>query len=373
MPGKQAKVVTSPMLRRMLRRTSRTPFPVRDRAMILLSVKAGLRACEIARLEWSMALDARGKVTDILAIHDAIAKKRGGRRIPMHPDLRRALRSLLQISEPCGPVIRSARVAICARPAWSTGLRRCSKSSASRDARRTPADEPSSPPPRATSTAAVAACATSSCLPGTDRSRPPSVTSMATPAGRGGWSLCCELRPSQPRYQYRRGTPAMHPYERWVIRRYLGNALRSNRFVRPPSADSEIFTWIDSHSCLLGLPEVGSGTLSSRRRLAIEAPIHSARWKAWRVNAMASLASLRLTLRLFKSASIGSPGRARSTAVRAESSVFWRERRGHQRSVVLSKRSTTGSTWTVRSSSRFLGRTPSGSSSRPEADSPNLV
>jgi integrase len=109
MPGKQAKVVTPQMLRRMLRRTSIAPFPARDRVMILLSIKAGLRACEMARLEWSMVLDARGKIADILAIHDAIAKKRGGRRIPMHPNLRHALRSLLRISEPFGPVIRSAR------------------------------------------------------------------------------------------------------------------------------------------------------------------------------------------------------------------------------------------------------------------------
>jgi integrase len=108
-PGKQAKVVTPLILRRMLRRTARSPFHARDRAMILLSVKAGLRACEIARLDWSMVLDARGKVADVLAIHDAIAKKRGGRRIPMHPDLRRALQALLRQSEPSGPVIRSAR------------------------------------------------------------------------------------------------------------------------------------------------------------------------------------------------------------------------------------------------------------------------
>ena len=97
------------MLRRMLRRASRSPPHARDRAMILLSVKAGLRACEIARLDWSMVLDARGKVADVLAIQDAIAKKRGGRRIPMHPDLRRALQRLLRASEPSGPVIRSAR------------------------------------------------------------------------------------------------------------------------------------------------------------------------------------------------------------------------------------------------------------------------
>ena len=90
-------------------------IPGRDRVMILLSIKAGLRACEMARLEWSMVLDALGKVADTLAIHDAIAKKRGGRRIPMHPDLRHALRSLLRISEPFGPVIRSARGG-CLRP-----------------------------------------------------------------------------------------------------------------------------------------------------------------------------------------------------------------------------------------------------------------
>jgi integrase/recombinase XerD len=109
MPGKQAKVVTPLMLKRMLRRASKSPFPARDRAMILLSVKAGLRACEIARLDWSMVLDGRGKVADVVAIHDAIAKKRGGRRIPMHPDLRRALQALLQSSEPSAPIIRSAR------------------------------------------------------------------------------------------------------------------------------------------------------------------------------------------------------------------------------------------------------------------------
>ena len=54
MPGKQAKVVTPPMLKRMLRYVSRSSFPTRDRAMILLSIKAGLRACEIAGLDWSM-------------------------------------------------------------------------------------------------------------------------------------------------------------------------------------------------------------------------------------------------------------------------------------------------------------------------------
>ena len=39
MPGKQAKVVTPPMLKKMLRQVSRSSFPQRDRAMVLLSMK----------------------------------------------------------------------------------------------------------------------------------------------------------------------------------------------------------------------------------------------------------------------------------------------------------------------------------------------
>ena len=109
MPGKQAKVITPLMLKRMLRRVSSSPFPARDRVMILLSVKAGLRACEIAGLDWSMVLDPRGRVADTIAVRDAIAKKRAGRRIPMHPDLRRALERLMRSSEPIGPVVRSYR------------------------------------------------------------------------------------------------------------------------------------------------------------------------------------------------------------------------------------------------------------------------
>ena len=110
MPGKQAKVISPPMLRRMLRQVARSSsFPARDRAMILLSVKAGLRACEIAGLDWSMVLDAQGRVSDTIHVRDLIAKKRRGRRIPMHPDLRRALEKLAVTVEPVGPVIKSYR------------------------------------------------------------------------------------------------------------------------------------------------------------------------------------------------------------------------------------------------------------------------
>lgn len=109
MPGRQAKAITPRMLRRMLAHTRRSLDPERDRVIVLLSVKAGLRACEMAGLDWSMALDAHGQVGWSLSVHDRIAKKRSGRQIPVHPDLRRALIALKGKTGGAGPIIRSAR------------------------------------------------------------------------------------------------------------------------------------------------------------------------------------------------------------------------------------------------------------------------
>lgn len=85
--------------------------PARNRAMILLSFKAGLRACEIAGLTWPMIL----ATDDSLAVHinvaGSIAKYGSGRQIPINRALRTALLALHK-SEGYpnrGPVIRSER------------------------------------------------------------------------------------------------------------------------------------------------------------------------------------------------------------------------------------------------------------------------
>jgi transitional endoplasmic reticulum ATPase len=78
----------------------------------------------------------------------------------------------------------------------------------------------------------------------------------------------------------------MHPYERWTLSRYLANALKSSRFARPPRADCDIVTWIESHSRLLGLPHLAPRSHASSSRTTGEAPPHSAGWKAWRVAAI---------------------------------------------------------------------------------------
>jgi integrase len=109
MPGRQAKLIAPSMLRKMLAHVRHSSTPARDRVIILLSVKAGLRAAEIAQLDWSMVLDPEGRVGHLINVHDAIAKKRSGRRIPMHPHLRRALLVLWRTGDAKGPIVRSGR------------------------------------------------------------------------------------------------------------------------------------------------------------------------------------------------------------------------------------------------------------------------
>jgi integrase len=109
MPGRQAGLIVPSVLRQVLAHIRHSTFPARDRVIVLLSVRAGLRAAEIAQLDWSMVLDVRGHISDTITIRDAIAKKGSGRRVPMHQDLRRALHTLKGKSEPVGPVIRSTR------------------------------------------------------------------------------------------------------------------------------------------------------------------------------------------------------------------------------------------------------------------------
>ena len=60
MPGKQAKTLTPMQLRAALRQVRRHRRPKRDRVMLLLSLKAGLRAGEIAGLTWAMVLTSTG-------------------------------------------------------------------------------------------------------------------------------------------------------------------------------------------------------------------------------------------------------------------------------------------------------------------------
>ena len=71
--------------------------------------------------------------------------------------------------------------------------------------------------------------------------------STATRRDKGAWSACCKPRPSiscshQPQT---RGRRFMHAYERWILRRYLGNALNTSRLARPPRPSADIVAWVE--------------------------------------------------------------------------------------------------------------------------------
>ena len=92
--GKQAKTLTKPQIDAVLGYLAKTRYPVRDRVIFLLSVKAGLRAKEIASLTWEMVTDAEGALVDVISLTDVASKGRGGRVIPINRDLKLALAAL---------------------------------------------------------------------------------------------------------------------------------------------------------------------------------------------------------------------------------------------------------------------------------------
>src|SRR2546422_10425131 len=95
MQGKQAKIVSPIQERALLGYLATTRYPARDQVMFLLSMKAGLRAKEMASLTWAMVTDAQGQVAEVMHVPNRASKgKTGGRTIPLHPDLQAALVTL---------------------------------------------------------------------------------------------------------------------------------------------------------------------------------------------------------------------------------------------------------------------------------------
>ena len=95
MSGKQAKVMSPGDQRRLLAVARRGRLPERDHVIVLLALRAGLRALEIANLTWGMVYDANGHISMVVEVRDVIAKRGAGRRVPMHPKLRQALVTLV--------------------------------------------------------------------------------------------------------------------------------------------------------------------------------------------------------------------------------------------------------------------------------------
>jgi integrase len=107
--GKQAKILSEDDLEDLLVYAAATRNPIRNRVIVLLSAKAGLRAGEIANLTWDMVVEPNGTISTAIELHDHAAKKRSGRLIPLHKDLRDALASWRGVTCGVGPVVLSER------------------------------------------------------------------------------------------------------------------------------------------------------------------------------------------------------------------------------------------------------------------------
>ena len=94
--GKQAKILNKKQIDQLIWYVSTLRHPLRNEVIVLLSVKAGLRAKEIASLTWSMITDPDGDIGSSIHLTDKASKGRSGRVIPLNMQLRLKLTDLLE-------------------------------------------------------------------------------------------------------------------------------------------------------------------------------------------------------------------------------------------------------------------------------------
>ena len=94
--GKQAKILSKKQIDQLIWYVGTLRYPLRNEVIVLLSVKAGLRAKEIASLTWAMVTDADGEIGSSIHLTDRASKGRGGRTIPLNMQLRFKLADLLE-------------------------------------------------------------------------------------------------------------------------------------------------------------------------------------------------------------------------------------------------------------------------------------
>ena len=102
---RRAKTLTDAQFRALLHFVeTETLFPDRNRVIVLLAFKAGLRAKEVGGVTWGMLTDAEGELKNTVALENLATKGNSGREIPLHKQLRDALAVLLGQARSRGPV-----------------------------------------------------------------------------------------------------------------------------------------------------------------------------------------------------------------------------------------------------------------------------
>ena len=89
--GKKAKIVNEHQLQALLAWLETRKHATRNRLIVLLSLKAGLRAKEIASLKWSMIMTADGNIGDHIHLTNEASKSKSGRIIALNKELKKQL------------------------------------------------------------------------------------------------------------------------------------------------------------------------------------------------------------------------------------------------------------------------------------------
>ena len=93
---KQAKTLCKSQVALLFMMLKSTRYPLRNRVIALLSIKAGLSAKEISSLTWDMIKDAEGQLSSAIHLRNTASKGKSGRVIPLNRELRAALQELKQ-------------------------------------------------------------------------------------------------------------------------------------------------------------------------------------------------------------------------------------------------------------------------------------
>lgn len=97
--GKKAKILSKSQVENVKAYLDARRGADRNVCMFLLSVRAGLRAKEIAGLRWSDVLDSDGQIGEILVLRNVVSKGGyGGREIPLSKDLRKSLEKYWKVN-----------------------------------------------------------------------------------------------------------------------------------------------------------------------------------------------------------------------------------------------------------------------------------
>ena len=109
--GKQAKILNRSQVEAVLNHISGRRYGLRNQVIFLLSIRAGLRAKEIAALKWSMVVGADGEVGEYIHLTNDASKGQSGRIIPINKQLRAVLVKLFEQGrgDPTAYVIRTER------------------------------------------------------------------------------------------------------------------------------------------------------------------------------------------------------------------------------------------------------------------------